>query len=192
MKLAELNKHIEDLMNEECQGEEYTADEIDDMREVLLLTPLEIDLDLVEVRECKNRPGDNGVFAKVDIKKGELITLYPVDTYENKKRPNLKMEHHTNHILKISLTKIISGDPNSYSPSYCGHMCNDGAKYVHSSDEDENEKKSEIYEKISKLKQNADIAILNKLIPCIIATKDIQPNQEILLHYGTQKWKSIS
>lgn len=193
MNLIDLKKYLNQLVSEISEGED--PETLKQLKQLILINKLNIDLDLVEVKETK-RIGDNGVFAKTDITKGQLITLYPVDTYENltdnQNNQDNQIEHYKNYILKISLHNIISGNPNIYSSSYCGHMCNDGAKYIHSDDDDENDKRGSVYEKISKLKQNADIVILNEMVPCIIATKNINSGDEILLHYGVNRWKNMT
>lgn len=190
--IFDLKNYIDNIIDIAKQIEEYQMGEndIEELNEALLVTQLDIDIDVAEVRECENRPGDFGVFAKTNIKKGEVITLYPVDLYENTKKSNV-VEHYKQHILKLSLTKIISGNPEIYSNKYCGHICNDGAKYsnIDNFDPEEYEKRSSLYIKLSKLKQNADIIILKDIVPCIIATKDIQQNSEILIHYGIARWK---
>ena len=140
---------------------------------------LELELDNVIIKECSK---GLGVFANRNILKNELITLYPVDTYED---DTIKSSHFKQHMYRISNSIIISGDNSKYSPSYCGHICNDGAMPKDS------QESIDLYEKISILKTNANIIILNESVIAVIATKDININNEVLLNYGISRWKMI-
>src|SRR5580692_3009852 len=79
------------------QDENYT----DFLNEILLTAPLNINIDIAEIKECTYRTGDFGIFAKRDIKIDEVITLYPVHVYENSLRSD-NVIHFKNHVYKIS------------------------------------------------------------------------------------------
>ena len=135
MKLLELKAYIDKIIKETVKDDKFTQEEFEELKQAMLILPLDINIDSVEVKKCLNRPEDFGVFSTKLIEKGDIITLYPVHSYEDI-NTGTKF-HHKKHTLKLSLNKIISGDPNIYTSSYCGHMCNDGAKYCYDSEKDE-------------------------------------------------------
>lgn len=145
----------------------------------LFQTRLDIELDNIDI---KINPKGLGVFAKNDILSGSLITLYPVDFYNNN-----KINPFPKHIYKIDKNTIISGDPNNITSTYAGHICNDGALFH--GGENIRDGEEELYNKISNLKKNADIYIIEDSIIVIVASKNIKKDDEILLNYGTGRWR---
>jgi hypothetical protein len=149
-----------------------------------------------------------GVFAKRDIKKNEIITLYPPDLlvyYPNENR------HESGHIKNVIVSKdcktiinndkdfnslmkyaydvntkyTIIGDPNNLDdPNYLGHMINDG--YLLKSDDN----KFDYLEKSVK-SSNAIYKTIKEYVIVIEANKDINKGDEIFIMYGYYYWMTI-
>jgi hypothetical protein len=65
-----------------------------------------------------------------------------------------------------------------------GHIINDGAKH------NSTRKSENIYSKISFLKSNCGFFPLkNNLHVAVIATKDIEPDEELFVSYGITYWR---
>ena len=197
------------LKNSKCplDNKKYTCDvmKLEFLSEILF-----VELDLVEIKPSTIH--GNGVFAKKDIKKGDLITFYPGDVVEY--NPNGD-RHIPGHItMAFSSQRFVDkfGNPksseymnNDYAydigsnytligcpyfmndSNYMGHFINDGAK------SNSTEKSDELYNKISYIKQNCRFYnYKGDLHVAIIATKDIKPGEELFIMYGTGYWKSYN
>lgn len=152
-----------------------------------------------------------GVFAIKDIKKGQLITLYPSDyMIWNDRKANVYAYVPGAHLAEcdkalsfkrmsekerkkwneynftVDTTFSIIGHPLLLSnPSYLGHMCNDGAKMS------KNDAKSKhTYLEQTKKKRNAEYKKIDKDGCCIgiVAVKDIKKGEEVLVSYGYNYW----
>ena len=167
-------------------------------------------LNKVEIRPSKIH--GKGVFAKQNIGKGEIITMYPGDIlryYPNKDKgkggeggskcgimANYVSDEMYREIMKNPLddnlvkymfdvndSYNIIGHPDLISnPAYLGHMCNDGARSSTPGD-------VEIYLNVCLLLNNS---MYYNIIDChvaIMAYKDIKINEEILVSYGVNYWK---
>lgn len=147
-----------------------------------------------------------GVFAKIPIKKGDLITFYPCDVLEftpNKDRhvPG----HSTAKFESLRYSKAFKNIPpdNDYAfeidkyytivgeksftdnPNYLGHLINDGAKCP------KDKRGFDIYQQVSFIKSNCKFQVLKEgLHIAIIATKDIDIDQELFIPYGVSYWLS--
>jgi len=171
-------------------------------KEELLRLKLGLDIDKVVINKSKIH--GNGLFAKVPIKKGDIITLYPCDIlayfpeanrdkpdhiiaymfsddsikdvfYENKK-------YYKDYQLVVNESYSIIGIPEICdNPAYLGHICNDGAR-GHS------EKDKKIYETVSVLKSNAYFKNICDCMMAIVAIRDINIDEEILVTYGHGYW----
>ena len=144
----------------------------------------------------------NGVFATKDIKIGELITFYPgniVECYPNKDR--FKDGHYTlnyrglnnikrgdnNYAFDVSDEYTIFGDKDfKTDPNYMGHLINDGAK------SNLDPESIPIYIKISTQMANCDFHKIKDLHVAIIATKNINKGEELLITYGPSYWNSYN
>lgn len=177
--------------------------ELELKKEELLKMKLGLDIDKVYIKPSKIH--GNGLFAKVNINKGDIITLYPCDVlayYPEEKRDSVgyifSEEIRDNDIIKnnfnnnrkfykdyqyaINNTYSIIGMPEiNNNPAYLGHICNDGAQ-------GHTIKDKEIYEKISVIKSNAYYKNICDCMIAIVAFRDIKPGEEILVTYGHGYW----
>jgi SET domain-containing protein len=164
---------------------------------------LGLEIDKVYIKPSKIH--GNGLYAKQNIKKGDIITLYPCDVLayypeetkksvgymfseELKDNEEIKIKFNENrkfykdYQYAINNTYSIIGMPEiNTNTTYLGHICNDGAQ-GHS------EKDKEIYERISVIKSNAYYKNICDCMLAIVAFRDIQPNEEILVTYGHGYW----
>ncbi len=152
-----------------------------------------------------------GIFAKENIKKGTIITLYPphyVVLYpdgrisENNgmvtKRvwksnivENNNLEYndaqHIPYEFMIDENFSICGDRQLINDmNFVGHMSNDGVNY--SFKNDYNKKDLNLYTKLDIKKNNSKIDIIDDIYVVIITTKDINIDDEILTRYGYDYW----
>jgi len=172
-------------------------------KEELLKMKLGLDINKVYIK-ASNIHG-NGLFANVNIKKGDIITLYPcdvlayypeekrecvgymfseelIDNEEIKTKFNNNRKFYKDYQYAINNTYSIIGLPEiNNNPAYMGHICNDGAQ-GHS------EKDKLIYEKISVIKSNAYYKNICDCMVAIVAFRDIKVNEEILVTYGHGYW----
>ena len=172
-------------------------------KEELLKLKLGLEIDKVYIKPSKIH--GNGLYAKQNIKKGDIITLYPCDVLayyptenrdmvgymfseELKDNQEIKIKFNENrkfykdYQYAINNTYSIIGMPEiNTNTTYLGHICNDGAQ-GHS------EKDKEIYERISVIKSNAYYKNICDCMLAIVAFRDIQPNEEILVTYGHGYW----
>lgn len=180
---------------------------VDDQKMHLLSMIISFKLDLVTVKPSKIH--GNGVFAKRDIQKGELLTFYPGDkvNFAPNKDSHIdghkafvfwskRMENKYGHdeCINVDLGDykfdiddrwIVYGDPSfTDDASYLGHLINDGAK------PNDNPKSIQIYCKISKVKANCDFRDLKSLHLAIVATKDISAGEELFISYGVRYWSN--
>ena len=150
----------------------------------------------VYVKESKIH--GRGAFAKRDIKKGELITNYPVDIiverdlgratpskrcvelYGRKMDLDGDQRHLRNYIIGINDNIFIMGCPEfDNDPTFMGQFINDS----HSHDSTE--------ESIKKYEASFDghnCMILPSALPSVIARKDIKKDEELLTSYGWEYW----
>jgi SET domain-containing protein len=177
--------------------------ELELKKEELLRMKLGLDIDKTCIK--KSKVHGNGLFAKVKIKKGEIITFYPCDVmayYPEKDREivgyifneelkeneqvkkifNDNRKFYKDYQFAVNNNYSIIGMPEiTNNPAYLGHICNDGAR-GHSV------KDKEIYEKISVLKSNAHYKIICDCIVAIVAMRNIEIDEEILITYGHGYW----
>ena len=154
----------------------------------------------------------NGVFALNNIKKDELITIYPAhylivrpNGYNKCKEAGtvhfiLKSdivednELNINDDIKIDYTFHINdyysicGDPRLTDDcNFVGHMINDGIK-GHSTEDDINTLDNNIYNNITGLKNNSRFKIIDDYCVAIVSTRDITKDEEILIGYNYAYW----
>ena len=134
-----------------------------------------------------------GVFAKKNIKIGELITFYPGDTVEyywngmNKELGRVLywgesvIDTHT-YACAVGENHAIIGNPRFEDASYAGHLINDAGKHNSSVES------MEEYYKDDKLKTNCDFYFFNDLHVGIRATKNVKAGEELLIPYGNGYW----
>jgi SET domain-containing protein len=175
-------------------------------KEELLTLKLGLNINKVHIKQSKIH--GNGLFSSVNIKKGEIITLYPCDVlayYPDKDRTkdyyvsyiysellnenvNLKnkfdqnRKYYKNYQLSVNDDYSIIGLPEyDNDPTYMGHICNDGARGHTIADK-------KIYETVSILKSNACYRNICDCMMAIVAIRDIEINEEILVTYGHGYW----
>ena len=154
----------------------------------------------------KSKIHGNGLFTKTHIKQGEIITLYPCDIlayYPEKNRDvkdhivsymfsnddvkelylqNKKYYKDYQLVINESYSAIGVSEIND-NPTYLGHFCNDGARGHTISDK-------KIYETVSVLKSNAYFKNICDCMMAVVAIKDININEEVLVTYGHGYWIS--
>lgn len=181
----------------------FPNDQIQYRKEQMMSNKIPINIDKSYVKESKIH--GNGLFAKVNIKEGEIITFYPCDVLafypdKNKSKDGHKVglicseELSNKYKSNINHYKCYAYDVNdSYSiigfpeindnPSYLGHICNDGAR-GHS------EKDKDIYNTVTSIKTNARFKVICDCIVVVVAVKDINIDEEILVPYTHSYWIS--
>ena len=180
--------------------------ELDLKKEELLRMKLGLNIDKVCIKPSKIH--GNGLYAKVNIKKGDIITLYPCDVLVYYPETNKEIDHPVGYIfsdelkelpemqaifnnnrqlykgyqLTVNETYSIIGMPEICdNTTYMGHICNDGARGHTKEDK-------KIYETVSFLKSNAHFKNICDCMMAIVAMKDIQKDNEILVTYGHGYW----
>jgi hypothetical protein len=175
-------------------------------KEELLTLKLGLNMNKVYINQSKIH--GNGLFSSVNIKKGEIITLYPCDVlvyYPDKDREKdqyvsyiyseilnenneLKNKFEQNrkyykgYQLSLNDEYSIIGLPEyNNDPTYMGHICNDGARGHTPEDK-------KIYDKISILKSNACFRNICDCMMAVVALRDISINEEIFVTYGHGYW----
>jgi hypothetical protein len=172
------------------------------------LLTLKLGLNINKVHIKKSKIHGNGLFSSVNIKKGEIITLYPCDVLAYYPDKDREKDHYVSYIyseilnennelknkfkqnrqyykgyqLSVNDEYSIIGLPEyDNDPTYMGHICNDGARGHKPEDK-------LIYDKISILKSNACFRNIYDCMMAVIALKDININEEILVTYGHGYW----
>jgi hypothetical protein len=165
-----------------------------------LITP-----NLVSVR-TSSRHG-RGVFANQAIKKGEIVCLYPENSVlvniQNGKegwlsydKDNIFDNHYSMNILE---EKQICADPTKYTSLFSAHMINDSVscetieklKDIHSRYDtcDYTEFGKGINRYLLETKKNSNVDLIPSKHMCYVkASKNIQPNEELLTSYGFPYW----
>jgi hypothetical protein len=148
--------------------------------------------------EVKQSKYGRGVFAKRDIKKGEVATLYPIHAYINtdsKGRGRITggVEYDWAYCLTHSPTKAIyQGDKDEAHPLFLGHLLNDFYPTV-----EDFKDKSKLRMNIVKymLHGNAYENItfeMGKHFIMMKASKDIKEGEELLVGYSPTYWARLS
>ncbi len=168
------------------------------VRAKILTTRFSIVLNKVELKNS-NIHGI-GVFAKQNIQKFEIITLYPGDYLHYKSQsgfmtlsidPFVKNLPNSHDLLKDYAFTVddkysICGHPNFIdNMAYVGHMINDGAKSSRPEDE-------QIYLRASIAKSNSGFVSCDfsdgTYAISIVAIRNISVGEEIFIHYGYNYW----
>ena len=143
-----------------------------------------------------------GLFAKKDINKDELITIYPAHIIEivlqpkvfrltsiNEYRHPYKILNWKDYAIKYDNKSYIIGNPKlKENTNFAGHLCNDGYKHNFISKNKKN--KNKYNKKIIEL-NNASFRELrnpNFIGIGIISNKNIKKDEEILVSYGFDYW----
>ena len=175
-------------------------------KEELLTLKLGLNINKVHIKQSKIH--GNGLFSSVNIKKGEIITLYPCDVLAYYPDKDREKDHYVSYIyseilnennelktkfeqnrkyykgyqLSVNDEYSIIGLPEyDNDPTYMGHICNDGARGHKPEDK-------LIYDKISILKSNACFRNICDCMMAVVALRDITINEEILVTYGHGYW----
>jgi hypothetical protein len=166
-------------------------------------------VDVVELRP--SRVHGRGVFAKRKISKNEIVTFYPGDMvswHANGRHPDdptyvgIGMDHEGDGLTmsaKVNYEKdrdcyndystmvvpfydVIGTPENDKNPAYLGHFINDAAKA------NKDERSIPIYNAISQAKANVKFMSIHDLHVAIIATRDIEADEEIYIPYAAKYW----
>ena len=177
---------------------------IDHVKIRLLSGMIPVKLNKVEVKESAVH--GLGLFAKTNILKGELITLYPGDIIEFTPNGDRDQANHLvrrscslrsqeqfanidessiNYDYAFTLDKFYSIIGNPYfinDSSYLGHFINDSSVCYH------NEESIRDYLSNINTKNNCKFQILCGLHVAIVATKNINIGEELFISYGIKYW----
>jgi len=155
-----------------------------------------------------------GVFANQEIKKGDIVCLYPADYVfvSNSIKEQLKSNtqgnwcslnqnnnfdaHYTMNLLD---NKKICADPTQYTSLFSAHMINDSMscdtheklKVIQSKYDtcDINEFGKSVRKYLLDTKKYSNVDLIGEEHFCYVkALKDIQPNEELLTNYGMTYW----
>lgn len=152
-----------------------------------------------------------GLFCIDKIHKDEIITLYPGDIVQYTEKLDNKQSqsgiNKQNMVLHFKSPRfesevdvklknehsfqindnfiIIASDKYTSDTSYLGQFINDGAK-------NSSTKSEKIYNNISTAKKNSEFRTVNDKYVVSIATRDIEPGEEILTTYGVEYWNSYN
>lgn len=154
-----------------------------------------------------------GVFAKKNIKQGNIITFYPadaikitpsnVDKLKETGKLNAKSYGYVDGQQLPSDLSIVNSDNLELFNNYyykinntfgiIGHpvMANDMSFVGHIINDGAKCSKIEhieLYTNISKSKQNCEYVLVEKCTVAMVATRDISENEEIFAHYGSEFW----
>lgn len=183
------------------------SNELQIIKEKIMTRKLPFNIDKVCIKQSKIH--GNGLFAKVNIKEGDIITFYPGDILQyypdkNRSKDGHKVGNITYNHMNNELSSIYEKNKDYYNcygfdindsysiigfpeindnPSYLGHICNDGAR-------SHNEKDKEIYMKVTLIKSNATFHVICDCIVAVVAVKDINIDEEILVPYTPGYWMS--
>jgi SET domain-containing protein len=157
----------------------YANNQIQNRKEKIISTKIPITIDKSYVKKSKIH--GNGLFAKVNINAGDIITFYPCDVLKSKNDHKVANKYKC-YTYTINDSYSIVGFPeNNKNPTYLGHICNDGARGRCQKDRD-------IYNKITLIKSNAMYNVICDSIVAVIAIKDINIGDEILVSYTHNYW----
>lgn len=155
----------------------------------------------VEVRDAGAK--GRGVFATRDIKKGEVVTMYPahavgIDHYEKRGNTTWEMslpnmgDHIVDYIWTVKKGINIAGAKYVTYPATCGHIIN----YAASVDlvkeilaKGSGGKRSKQYAKDSTKGSNVKCEFQHN-VAAIRASKDIARGDELLISYGALYWEN--
>ena len=161
------------------------------IRHFLSGRPFARQIDRVEIKDSPVH--GKGVFAKEDIKKGELITFYPADAWINNGMINTyTMTAEKAQDLSLYAYRFTSGDLDIFGdpakiddPAYLGHMINDAVEY-------RPRKSSEREYAASSLKKSNIIfhVIAKEWHVAIVAIRPIKAGEELFVCYGPQYWEA--
>jgi SET domain-containing protein len=136
-----------------------------------------------------------GIFAKQNIEKNELITLYPAHYITISNIPfgmrltelNIDSKTFLDYSIRYDESIIITGNPLLYkNEKMIGHLCNDGYKHNFINKNKKNIKK---YNKKRKEYNNTKFCLIeDTTFMGIISTKNIKKDDEILVDYGFDYW----
>lgn len=144
-----------------------------------------------------------GLFAACNIRQGEIITYFPAHYVITKPNGYNSVDgefvknvvsslfvdgkpHSKDHVFVIDEYISICGDPDIIDNSdFLAHMAND-AMIVKS--KSFGEKQNEIYETLSRVKNNSIVELSDSSCIFLRATKDIEKDEEITNPYGYNYW----
>jgi len=176
--------------------------EIDVLKQSLMNNMTFNKLDVVEVR--KSKVHGNGVFAKQNIKKDEILTFYPIDILKLKvdddsciatfskrylnKYGAVYDDRFTDYQYRMPDNNLIIGCPDfTDNNNFIGHIINDISKHNKTSKSIKKYKND--IKKCNAILYNCSD---NNLYVPVLASRDIIQNEEIFVSYGVQYWDTRS
>jgi hypothetical protein len=135
-----------------------------------------------------------GVFAKEDLKKGEIVSLYPSDIvrlhfgqfYNQECNEYVKdIDENNRYAYKINDYCTIMGDPTLiHDMNLVGHIVNDSCKT------DGTKEQNYIYDKKAHHYRNC-MYYPYHIFVLIVTTKEVKKDEELLVMYGIDYWTVI-
>ncbi len=183
--------------------------DFDQYRKLSFLTSM-IDFTLHSVIVKPSRIHGKGVFARRDIKSGELITFYPADLMEYTPDKDRNKDKHKVAVLQserlttrfgnkfgsdqknrdndyaftLSDEITITGHPSFEEGNYLGHLINDFGMCSDSA------RSIQMYNKLAPLRCNVVYRNFYDLHIGIVASKNIPAGSELLVQYGFTYWNT--
>lgn len=203
--LRECPESVVSLLQSPGMGDAVVTMEPEDFIKFCLLTRNLVTSGLNKVRVLPSSVHGNGVFASVNIKKGDVITMYPADYVTAKPSDDLEKRWYKTSGESITQTECemmflylalventifqIAGDPDKYSAASCGHLINDGASLdkPNFTREDMN-----AYLAKSWCSQNCTFVPIAGCAVAVVATKPIPKDSEVFAAYGVSFWGQFS
>ena len=148
----------------------------------------------------------NGVFASQNLRRGELITVYPSDVvaFDDAKQGGMRLHRSDGkklthidtmkllpYMCRVEGTNLsIAADPDREAcPAACGHLINDGS-FLHTPNFTIDEAK--LYIEESTRLQNCYFVPISGCCVVVLASRDIVAGEEILTAYGLSYFQFIN
>ncbi len=206
--LQNYESHKEEI---KCPLDEKNSYIVDGAKLQSLNVIVDFELDKCYIGKSEIKTAGDGLFAKNDILKGEIITFYPGDIasyvpngdmikpshvsleiysqrFKNQFGSNIKKEREDHAMINeytydLDQNYRIIGSPHFIKDTnYMGHFINDGAKL-------DSTESNKVYLTTSPLKSNCRFYNLKDLHVAIIATKNIKKDEEFFITYGKEYWE---
>lgn len=198
-KSKELLENLDSLYQFYETNKDEHMEMIDNMKidHILIATQLSLSdaplppLDKVYIK--KSNIEGLGVFAKEDLKKGEIVSLYPSDIvrlhfgqfYHQAFNDVKEINENNRYAYKINDYCTIMGDPTLIDDmNLVGHIVNDFCKT------DGTKEQNNIYDKKAHYYRNC-MYYPYHIFVLIVTTKDIKKDEELLVMYGIDYWTVI-
>lgn len=167
------NEILQKSINKARKNKLSSDEAVDESFHEVLQTKYSFNINNVYVKES-NIHGF-GVFTNKSISKDEVLTIYPCDLLQTSVEQFIPENYiGYGYCYPIHDDYVVFGDSKKCSSDYCGHLINDFSNNSNGYDWDSNG-------------YNCNFKSLYGII-LIIATRDINPNEELFIPYGPKYW----